>query len=67
MGLLIFSGYGIHSKAVGTQTNGFALFPTVPFSRTAVVGLSNRQWTMSFTTDARSDAERICRSRPRLK
>jgi hypothetical protein len=37
------------AKPLAELTNGFALFHNVPFSRTAIVGFSNRQWSM--TTD----------------
>jgi hypothetical protein len=37
------------AKPLALLTNGFALVPgNVPFSRTAIVGPSNRQWTMSL-------------------
>jgi hypothetical protein len=42
------SEFGIFTaKPLVEQTNGFTYPCTVPFSRTAIVGLSNGQWSMS--------------------
>jgi hypothetical protein len=37
----------LKAKPLAKPTNGFAL-SLVPFSRTAIIGLSNRRWSMSL-------------------